>query len=112
MTEDLQTCRPPRPWQFSLRALLLVMLLICTFFAGRYSGVVSMQPDLQRARDEADLARKTAEQASQHQLKVIKFLPQPVEPIWNIDKGMQIDALEQQKRIGERLRLEVSPQEP
>jgi hypothetical protein len=37
-----------RRHQFSLRALLLLMLVICAFLAGRIAGIHSVQPALQK----------------------------------------------------------------
>jgi hypothetical protein len=105
MNEEAITSRPQPFRQFSLRTMLLVVLLICTFLAGR----ASVQPELSRARAEAERARKKAEQGSvsleliRAQLARVISVPRRFEliepPRWNVDRGMMIDALEHEQRF-------------
>jgi hypothetical protein len=123
MNDDVPIGPTPRRRQFSLRTLLLVVLLICTFLAGRLSmraQVERAQAEGKRARTESELVRRRLEaEVTRLRLAAVRATLSAyqgrhpvgdIEKEMMIEKGMMIDALEHEKRF-ERLGIEVLPRE-
>jgi hypothetical protein len=82
--------RPRRRWfQLSLRTLLLFMVLVCTFFAGR----ASRDRELNRLRAETEADRAQA-QTSQQQIIRVQW-----PSLQQIEEGMKADALQRQQQV-------------
>ena len=83
---------PCRRWlQVSLKTLLIVMLLVCTFFAGRSSR----QTELDRVRMDIERSRVKAEEIQQQLQQQVIVAPMVRGHNWRtIEEGMKADALE------------------
>jgi hypothetical protein len=88
--------------RFSLKAIFLLMLLVCTFFAGR----ASMMPRLLEAEKQRDAVRQLSElrrQEMQAVLNNVRVARLPANSslspgIRGIEEGMMMDAMEHQQR--------------
>ena len=103
--------RPRRRWlQVSLRTLLLLMLFVCVFLAGRHS----LQTELDRVRAEASELRQQSEQVRQESAKTLMLINaqqqfQPRSSWQSIEEGMKVDALERQQRMFNARPFELIP---
>ena len=93
-----------RKWyQVSLRALLLLMLLVGTFFAGRYS----LRQELERLRRDADQARREADAARQQAVVAAHTIFMLTAPT-SANLSAKAEAIEKGMKAGEQeLRREM-----
>ena len=60
MTTQHDKAKRWRPWQFSLRALLLLMLVVASYLSGWMSNEWKQQLELEQAKQEAQEALRRA----------------------------------------------------